>query len=903
MEKSHSIPEASKGLTSQTVALLRDRLGKSYDQNVSHFTCFYHTDLKIGWIISEGNILIYNNANVYFELKLPSKLPCPNASQVVILNNETGAYLILADANQIYSRIINEEYDIRYSKANLSSLTAEETIKCLHLMTSPVSSLPCLIIGTTTGRIINTQILIEEDLLQITELVIEQPKRMLSSLTSFFSSGNTEDTNIHYITSDTKSKDTAYIFTFNDKSLNVWTLSGQGPVLWRINVESVFKKYEVGAGDVQRFRVIGQEVLDRTHEDDTMVNMVIQVVTRNSSSPHYFVLYYILRININLETQKYVDFEPGQLSEAKEYTQLADEVNCLVCTNEGSVTYIFICYNDSTHCINVFSDHIDEELINVRIIGHGILHENVRYFLLYGDREILSFSLLREQSFKQLMRYHLKDIEESNKMRKKIKDASLDHLSTRTQGDDERKVLEMIRGIQGSDMGLNSSKTDLLSLRRSYTEETFRELLMNVTKNLIDDPIRDSMVCNNQREEVDKSDRLDYITDNPAMIDWSLNTKLSRVNVIKSFLEQAGFDFEESLNEVEEKLVFFQAIKRNHDELCKITNHYQSLTLLNKTIQDIVANVHKVSKEEIRQKGTTSSLIFYSYPMKGAEHFILTLCKNMYDKKHFESLREDTLMQLSVIFMDCLKAVQEHRAKSHPEAFKSLTKTCWTMDTSNFLAPIVRVIELMPPVVKLNESVDLNERMYELSHVVLTELREASLIESRVQEHDQTKWYELYRPKLIGIVEEFTPLYAIDLAIEFCDNPNATRLAIKFQDYDVLYRMLEKFKSKGLEHQVFMSMDWIISDYNDRLKRRKKGESFTFKLQLFDIFEDKYEELLLKYIDEKCPRMRLIYQMRKAQFTDICDTCEDLEPKSDDRNIKSLLNSIREVNKVPNEAS
>lgn len=147
-------------------------------------------------------------------------------------------------------------------------------------------------------------------------------------------------------------------------------------------------------------------------------------------------------------------------------------------------------------------------------------------------------------------------------------------------------------------------------MQKAHGREAFYEMLMNVTRILIDDPIRDSMICNNQREEIKEGNSLDYTPENPALIDWSLTTKINRVGVISSFLSQEGFDFGDSLKVIEERLAFIKSVKKSHDLLCEKYDNYQSLSIFNQTIQDIVQNVHKVSKKEIKQKGNTSSLIF-----------------------------------------------------------------------------------------------------------------------------------------------------------------------------------------------------------------------------------------------------------------------------------------------------
>ena len=889
--------DSSKGLETKTVAVLRDRLEKSYRQNSPHFTCFYHTELKVGWIINEGNIFIYNNDNVYYELKLAPKLDNIKASQVIIINNENGAFLLLVDDRTIYSRKINEEYDLRYTQSELKLLTQDEHISVVHLLNSPISNVPCLIIATTNGRLLNCQMYVDEDSLNVEELVVEAPKRLYTSLTSFFTGGNIEETNFHSIHSDASNRNSAYLFAFGERSLNVWTLTTNGTELWRVNIENIFRKNDQSAGDICWFKIIGEEVIEGTKPENKILILVIQIVSRkNGQSNSYQALYYELRLTIDIHAQNTEAYTPTQLSSAKPYTQQEDEVKCLVCSNDGTMTYIFLCYEHSTSCFSIFSDHYDEDVVDVRVMGHGIMFEKVRNFLLFVDREIMMFSLLREHSFKGLMKYYLKEVEEGNRQRKKIREANLESVATRMEGDDEKKVLDMIRSLQDVHGDIHGYKTDLLAMMRSRGDESFQQILMNVTQMLIDDPIRDSMVCYNQREEIKSEDRLDYITDNPAMIDWSLNTKLSRVKVINNFLNGAGIDFLESIRSVEEKLIFFQAIKKKHDELCKIHNNYQSLTLFNQTIQDIVKNVHKITKQEIKQKGTTSSLVFYSFPLKGADHFIHTLSKLMYEKKFSESISEDTVLQLSSLIMESLKAVQTHRKTNYSDESFLPTSLMWTMDPNGILDPIKRVIELMPELIRLNESVDLNERMYELSRVVLKELEFAKNIElERNSEEDMLQRFMFTRDKLVNMVKEFSVELAIELAIEFQDVVNTTRLCVLAEDYHPLYKLLNSLKGEEHVRAIHESMQWLVKDYLERLKKRRPNEPMTFKLQLMDIFENKYDAELLEFL-EKYPKLRLIFYMRKGQFNEICSECDHLSPSLEDPTVKPLLESIKKVN-------
>jgi hypothetical protein len=203
MEKSKPAHDISKGLDLGTVQVLRDRLKASYAEEHPHFTCYFHTELKVGWIICKGKILIYNHENVYFELKLPPKLDGVKADQIIIVNNENGAFLIIADGQFVYSRKIDEEFDRRYLKKQIEQLEAEEDIKVVHLLNSNISTVPSLLISTTKGRLINAQILVSEDDLLIDELVIRPPKRYLNSLTSFFVGNNELETNYHSLHSVT----------------------------------------------------------------------------------------------------------------------------------------------------------------------------------------------------------------------------------------------------------------------------------------------------------------------------------------------------------------------------------------------------------------------------------------------------------------------------------------------------------------------------------------------------------------------------------------------------------------------------------------------------------------------------------------------------------------------------
>jgi hypothetical protein len=285
------------------------------------------------------------------------------------------------------------------------------------------------------------------------------------------------------------------VLQFGNRSINVWTLTSDGTEHWSINVHHSFLKNDTKAGDIQKFRIIGEEIVNGISEKDMIVNLVVQIVScKDRGSKEHFVLYYLYRISINFETQKYIDFTPGQLSEPMGYAYTEESVKCLVVTNEGNMTYVFLCYPDHTLCYNVFSDHIEENDIDVRIIGHGIILDKVRNFLLFADRDIIIFSLLREQSLNSLMKFYLKEIEANCKQRQKIQEANLDSILVRTKDEDEKKVFDMIRSVQDVHGGIHPYKMDLQAMIKSHSEESFNDIIMNVIKRLIEDPIRDSMV-------------------------------------------------------------------------------------------------------------------------------------------------------------------------------------------------------------------------------------------------------------------------------------------------------------------------------------------------------------------------------------------------------------------------
>jgi len=468
-------------------------------------------------------------------------------------------------------------------------------------------------------------------------------------------------------------------------------------------------------------------------------------------------------------------------------------------------------------------------------------------------------------------------------------------VAERVKGNDEKKVLDMIKSVQSLSGDIHPYKMDLESMKRSHGDESFQEILMNVVKLLVDDPIRDSMVCNNQREEISNEKKPDYKLANPKIIDWSLETKLQRVKLISKFLNRAEIDFVEILKTTEQKIVFFQTIKKKHDELCTLHNNYQSIILFNETIRELVRDVHKVSEQEIKHLGNVSSHVFYSSPLKGAGHFILMLSKKMYEKNLHEKLSEDTVLQLSGVIMEALAEVQTHRDELRSDNILQ-DQIQWTMDSNTVIDPIKRVLELMPELIRNNESDALTERMLELSRVILHELEFAKDIEqARSNEDELLEKFVFSRKKLIQMVEEFSVDSAMALATEYEDIENTTRLCLLIQDYEPLYRLLGNTKVEARSLLIQESMQWLVDDYLQQHRKRKMNEPFTYKLHLMDIYEGEYDAELEQFI-KKYPKLRLIFAMKKGDFKEVVYQCKALEMKSEDKNLKKLFTDISEVN-------
>lgn len=446
-----STTEASlKGLQTKTVKIIRDRLAKSYKEERPEFSCFYHTKLEIGWILYEGNIFIYNSKNVYFDMKLPVNAQKIKASQVIISNTENGDYLLISDDKFVYSRIINEEFDLRYMKEELQTLNQDEQISAVHLMNSPIENIPSLVLATTNGRVLTVQFSIGEDYLKLDELVLETPKRFFKPLTSFFTSTDAQETKIHKIYSEDKLKNKAIIYTIGEKTIQVWTLSNDHTDMWKINVLNSVQQTKSIPGEIMSFRIIGDEIIERDEENAPIFNIIAQVVYKRQNSSKFYTQYYLVRFSIDAEKKTYQDFPTDPLFEGeKELKHEDEEVKCLVVSNIGTVTYVFFCYPTNTRVLNLFREEIEISNLQARIIGSGIMIEKVRNFLLFSDREIIIFSLIRECSFKTLNKFYLKEIEKSNSQRKQIHEANLEGVHPRLKGDDELKVLEMIRNTQG----------------------------------------------------------------------------------------------------------------------------------------------------------------------------------------------------------------------------------------------------------------------------------------------------------------------------------------------------------------------------------------------------------------------------------------------------------------------
>ena len=282
MERTQKEQEISKGLDSKTVEVIRERLKRSAGQENPHYSCYYDNNIQIGWIINKPNIFIYNNFNVYFEIKLPSKIANVDATQINIINNESGTFILLWDGNAFFTRKINEEYDMLYFSVDVKSLAQDEKIVTLEMIKSSNNGIPEIAVATSIGRIVHIHAYIDDEAFSLEEQVIEAPKRFYSSLTSFFTGGNIAETNFHKIHSDTNDKDShnTYLMWFGEKSVNIWTLSQNAPHLWRLDVDYIFKKDDHEAGDIREFKIIGEEVGISDEKDSRSLTLVVQTLSR-----------------------------------------------------------------------------------------------------------------------------------------------------------------------------------------------------------------------------------------------------------------------------------------------------------------------------------------------------------------------------------------------------------------------------------------------------------------------------------------------------------------------------------------------------------------------------------------------------------------------------------------------
>ncbi|CAI2384256.1 unnamed protein product [Moneuplotes crassus] len=890
----------SKGLETKTIGVIRDRLEKSYKENREGLSCYFDTNLEIGWVLYEANIFIYNHKNVFFDMKLPTEVGEIKADQIIISNTENNDFLLISSGKTFYSRIVNQEFDVRYATYEAKTLDEGEAVTAFSLISSPLDNIPSVVFTTTNGKTVTAQLLMDEDFLKLDELVLEPPKKFFKPLTSFFTSKEEEETNVHKIYSETHLKNKLVLYTIGEKIITIWGITTEGTDVWSINVQNCVKRYKSIPGEILTFKIIGDEIIEREVDTDPIMNILVQVVYKKYDSEKHYTQYLLLRYSIDTEAKRFRDFPTDPLLEAeKEFKQEDEQVKCLVVTNIGTVTYIFLCFPTHTRVMNLFSEDIEMCNLKARIIGGGILiDKNVRNYLLFSDREIIIFSLIREHSFKTLNKFFLKEIEKANSQRRQIHEANLEGLP-RVQSEDEMKILEMIKSNQEITES-QTNKSDLISMQKSHGNEAFYEILMNVTKILIDDPIKDSMVCDNQREEIKAENSLNYTLENPELINWSLTTKQNRVSVIRSFLEQAGFDFNYNLNVIEEKLVFFKSIKKSHDELSSKFDNYQSIVILNQTIQNIVQNFYKISRREIRQKGNTSSLIFYSHPIKGSDSSALIghLAKTMFDHMMQDGLQENTLLYITQIVLDAIKEVQKYRDKFTDYQYRHHA-IFWTMDSNSFIDPVKRIIDMIPEQIRLNQSARLNDRLYELSDTLLRELDHAREIEEH-NSHD-TEYLEKFkfvRGQLIVKVEEFSLDYALDLAEKYEDIENTTRFCIELGDYSKIYSLIENQTEKSRSDVIQKSMKWIVDDYLAKLKKRNQKNSLSFKFQVFDIYQGKYDDEIDSFLDSY-PRLRLIFNLRRGEFDPVHNQARHLANNEDkDSKIKGLLTSIADVNEI-----
>lgn len=112
-------------------------------------------------------------------------------------------------------------------------------------------------------------------------------------------------------------------------------------------------------------------------------------------------------------------------------------------------------------------------------------------------------------------------------------------------------------------------------------------------------------------------------------------------------------------------------------------------------------------------------------------------------------MEENTVLYLTEIVLNAIREVQRFRDELKDHEYNH-HKIFWTMDNANFIEPLKRVIDLIPEQIRLNQSADLNDRLYDLSRVLLRELDHAREIEDyRSNEKEILENFRFIRGKLV----------------------------------------------------------------------------------------------------------------------------------------------------------
>lgn len=861
MEQEDQI-ESSKGLDVETVSVLRDRLHKSHQLDSDHFTCTYNTDLNIGIIVSKY-IWIYNNKNIYFEILPPPAISKPNINDVSVLNVDSDAYLLIFHNQTIYCRLIDNNPDTRYLYYEMKSLNPEESISCHKLITKGDDLVPQFIIGTSETRLIAVQISISESKFSVNENLIEAPRRFFSPLTKLFTGGDVAETRFKSIQSFKIDRNNTWIVWFGLTTCQTWILSSAGNKLWRLNIENIFKKNNNETDEIKSFEIIGEELIDSDKPSDKILNIVIKLhINPSENLKNVYISYYILRMFIDTSAQHYEAYMPVKLFDEK-YSESNDLTKCIICSNESDTSYVFICYQNKTKWLSIFSHEYTETSIEARILGHGVMIDKVRNCLLFIDNEILSFSLLREQCFEQLMRYYLSEIEENWARRQKIQEANFQSMAVDSESDYEKQILDLLKTYadyqpSNSAGGLyDTPQNELLKIKNNQGDEGFTNTLKSLMHKFTEELIPDNMVCSVSREDVHSNK---YRSDDSGIIKWWLNTKITRLKSFSDFLKACDIDFTQELTEAEEKLTFAKSIRDNYDDLHgEHLDGITALDIVNSTIQKVVKDYHNISKHEIKRTGATSAQIFYSYPLQLSDKFIYELCKLLYEKNSI-GLREDTLFEISTFLINLVKSIHDHR--SSKEKVRS-AHILWTMDLNLMIDPLKRVLDLMPEMIDNNDSSKLIQSMFDLSRLILLELSSAVEIaydndDPNYEEH--VRIFEFSRNKLITQIEPFYSKWALALAVEFKDIINSTRIWVINGHYEGIYECLHNFKGSELDSKIFESMHWIVNTTKEQLRTRDAPTM----MKLFEVYEENYDKELLRFIEQHYANLKFIYSMRKG---------------------------------------